>query len=154
MALFDSLVEPALNSVAALISECHMSPEEKQAAQLALADAGQKARQAAEDYDAKLNNIAGQNIRAEEMSGDAYTARARPTFLYMVIAILGFNYIVIPITDVFGSRVQPIRLPADLLTLFGVVIYGYITARSVDKTMALPGESQVSVLGIKASNKN
>ncbi len=105
------------------------------------------------DLEIKLNDIAGQNIRADSTNGDKFTERARPTFMYIIEFILVFNYAVIPVAEMFGSKVVPIVLPADLLTLFGVCVTGYVMARSVDKTLALPGNSEISGLGMKASNK-
>jgi hypothetical protein len=107
-----------------------------------------------DDLEAKLNETAGENIRADAQSGDKFTERARPTFMYIVEAILGFNFIVIPAVQlVTGKVLAPFTLPADLLTLFGVCVTGYVMSRTVDKTLALPGESQVSVLGVKLGNK-
>lgn len=155
MPLFDSLVKPALDSVTALVGEFHMSPEDKAKAQQALADAAAKAQQAAVDYDVQLNSIAGQNIRADAQSGDKFTSRARPSFLYVIIAVLGFNYIGLPLLKVFGSHVDPISLPADLLSLFGVAMCGYSMSRSAEKIAALPGDSQINVLGLlKVGNKS
>jgi hypothetical protein len=152
--LFDSLIKPALDSVTALVSEFHLSPEDKAKAQQAIADAAAKARQASLDYDVQLNAIAGQNIRADASSGDKFTARARPSFLYVIIAVLGFNYIGLPLAGLFGAHAQPINLPADLLTLFGVCMTGYSMSRTAEKIAALPGDSQMSVLGIKIGNKS
>lgn len=154
MAIFDTLIKPALDSVTTLIQQFHMSPEEKQQAQQAIADAAQKAQLAAQDYDVQLNSIAGQNIRADASSGDAYTSRARPTFMYVIIAVIAFNYIGLPLAQIFGSKVGPIVLPADLLTLFGVCVTGYVFSRTAEKVSALPGESSVNVLGMKIGNKS
>lgn len=154
MPIFDSLVKPALDSVSTLISQFHLSPEQAAQAQQALRDAEAKAQQTAMDYDAKLNDIAGQNIRAEEQSGDKFTARARPSFMYVIIAVFAFNYIVLPFAEIFGSKVRPINLPTDLLTLFGVCVSGYAFSRTVEKIASLPGDSQVNVLGVKVGNKS
>ncbi len=155
MALFDALISPALKAVSDIIEQFHLSPEEKLQAQQAIADASDKARTAAFDYDVQLNAIAAKTIQTEESSGDKFTQRARPAFMYVIIAVLAFNYIGLPLAQIFGSKVLPIELPADLLTLFGVTICGYVTARSVDKALALPGESQVNLLGIvKVANKS
>jgi Holin of 3TMs, for gene-transfer release len=82
-----------------------------------------------------------------------FSACARPTLLYVITAVLAANYIVIPLAALFGSKVQPAILPGDLLTLFGVAIAGYSASRTIEKVAALPGDSQVSVLGLKVSNK-
>jgi hypothetical protein len=152
--IFDSLIKPALDSVTALINEFHLSPEDKAKAQQAIADAQDKARTDALEYDAKLNDIAGQNIRADAQNGDKFTSRARPTFMYIVESILGFNYIIIPLAKLFGSHVDPIVLPSDLLTLFGVCVTGYAMSRTVEKVASLPGDSQINVLGMKIGNKS
>jgi len=140
-----------------IIEEFHMSPEQK-AEQLAkIAAAQEAALESARDYDAKMNDIAGQNIRADAASQDKFTERARPTFMYIIEAILAWNYMGMSILRVLLHRsdIGPVTLPADLLTLFGVCVTGYVFTRSADKALSLPGESSVSVMGgvIKGTNK-
>jgi uncharacterized membrane protein (DUF106 family) len=107
-----------------------------------------------DDLETKLNDIAGQNIRADAQSGDKFTSRARPLFMYIVEAILAFNYIGLPIFKMCGASIAPMDLPPDLLVLFGTCITGYVFARSTDKALSLPGDSQVNVAGIlKLGNK-
>jgi hypothetical protein len=154
MALFDSLIKPALDSINDLIGQFHLSPEDAAKAKQAIADASAKAQQTALDYDVQLNTIAGENIRADASNGDKYTARARPSFLYVVIFILAFNYIGIPLAQIAGTHVAPIVLPSDLLALFGIAMTGYSMSRTVEKIAALPGDSQISVLGMKIGNKS
>lgn len=154
MALFDALIKPTLDSVTAIIQQFHLSPEEKAKAEQAIQAAKVQAQAAADDYEVKLNDIAGQNIRAEASSQDKFTERARPSFLYVVISVFAFNYIGIPFAQLFGSKVQPIVLPGDLLTLFGVCITGYVFSRSAEKVASLPGDSQINVLGVKIGNKS
>lgn len=154
MALFDSLIKPALDSLTTLIEQFHMSPEDKAKAQQAIADAAAKAQADAINYDIQLNTIASQNIQAEAKTGDKFTERARPSFMYVIIAVFAFNYIVIPLAEIFGSKIQPVSLPTDLLTLFGVSISGYAFSRTAEKIAALPGDSHISVLGMKVGNKN
>jgi hypothetical protein len=141
-----------------VMDEIRLSPEAKAELTQKLSDNQAALAKMETDYDAKLKDVAGQNIRAETTSSDKYTSRARPTFMYIIEAALAMNFVVIPIFGVFaklfhGPDISPISLPADVLTLFGVCITGYIGARSVDKALALPGETSVNVLGIKASNK-
>jgi hypothetical protein len=73
--------------------------------------------------------------------------------MYIVEFILGFNYILIPLAQMFGSKVVPLVLPPDLLVLFGTCVTGYVFARTVEKNQSLPGDSQISVLGLKIGNK-
>lgn len=155
MGAYSVIGQTIADTAISVIHEFHASPEEKAQAQQAVMDAAQKAKQAADDYDVQLNATAGQNIRADASSGDKYTSRARPTFMYVIIFILAFNYIGIPLAGIFGSHYQPIVLPGDLLTLFGVCVTGYVFNRTAEKISAIPGDSQVNVLGIiKAGNKS
>jgi hypothetical protein len=74
---------------------------------------------------AKEIEAASANIRAEAQSGDKYTARARPTFLHMVMLILGWNYIVAPLLH--------LELPEPLFWLFRSAVLGYTGARTWEK---------------------
>ena len=85
---------------------------------------------------------------------DRFAERARPAFLYLIMAVLAVDYIVIPVARIFGSHSEPIALPADLLTLFGVAISGYGLSRTAEKIAALPGASEINVLGVKIGNKS
>ena len=143
-----SAIGPVFDGLTKVIGEFHLSPEEKAQAEQAVADAQAKTLQASRDYEVQLNTIAGQNIRADASSGDKYTERARPTFMYVIIAVIAFNYIGLPIAQIWGSKVSPIVLPGDLLTLFGVCVTGYVMSRSAEKIAAMPGDSQVSVSGL------
>ena len=88
------------------------------------------------DAQTKEIEAASANIRAESSSGDAYTSRARPTFLYLMYCILGWNYMLIPLLQfVTGKPPALIDLPADLLTLFGAGYLGYVHYRSQDKKL-------------------
>jgi hypothetical protein len=90
---------------------------------------------------------ASANIRADAESGDKFTARARPSFMYIIELILFWNYIVAPL---LGKTV--LVLPDSLFWLFGSAILGYTGARSWDKFMGTEGDSTVSLpFGIKAS---
>lgn len=84
---------------------------------------------------------------------DRYAERARPSLLYVIGAILAANYLLLPLAQLFGARVEPVRLPGELLTFFGIVVSGYALSRTAEKIAALPGESEVSVLGLKIGNK-
>lgn len=80
------------------------------------------------DAAAREVEAASANIRAEAESGDKYTSRARPTFMYMVIALLFWNYAIVPL---FGK--EPVNLPDALFYLFGFAVLGYTGARTFEK---------------------
>jgi hypothetical protein len=121
-----------------------MSPEEKAQAQQAIADATQKAQQAANDYDVQLNNIAGQNIRAEQQSQDKYTERARPTVIWMGCALIAWNYGIVPVIG-FRWHLAPTMLPDAFWWTWGTVVTGYVFSRGVEKIAQMPGDSQINL---------
>jgi hypothetical protein len=83
-----------------------------------------------DSYQHELDD-ASANIRAEAATGDKYTSRSRPTFLYVIEIILGWNYIAVPLFH--GA---PIPLPSELLELFGFCMLGYTGARTWEKISA------------------
>lgn len=152
MPLFADLIKPALDSVTALISQFHMSPEEKAQAQQAIADASQKAQLAAQDYDVQLNAIAGQNIRAEAQSGDSFTMRARPSVIWMGNLFVLWNWGIVPL---LGHGHTPANIPDAFWWTWGTVVTGYVFSRGAEKIATLPGDSQVNLAGIvKIGNKS
>jgi len=154
MAIFDSLIKPALDSVTTLISQFHMSPEEKVQATQALNDAALKAQTDSENYEVQLNQIAGNNIQSEAKSGNWLTVLARPIFLYLMYGVILFNFVLLPLVQYFGGKpLQPINLPAELWFMFSTGYLGYVTARSFDKQQGLSGQSNITLpFGISATN--
>ena len=71
---------------------------------------------------------ASANIRAEAQSGDKYTSRSRPSFIYVMLAIFVCNYIIFPVL----SR-PPLTFPEPLFWLFGSCMLGYTGARTWEK---------------------
>lgn len=144
---FASSIGPAFQGIKDLIDQFHMSPDEKAKAQQAIADAQQKAADAARDYDVKLNDIAGQNIRAEESTDDKFTKRARPAVIWMGNLLILWNYAVVP---VFGAHwhLQPATIPDAFWWTWGTVVTGYVFSRGVEKIASIPGDSQVNLAGI------
>lgn len=83
-----------------------------------------------------------QNIRAEAQSPDKWTSRARPTFLYVMYAMI---LVAIPFSLFFAFRPDKAKLvaegmqlwlaalPDQLYWLFGAGYLGYTGARSVQE---------------------
>lgn len=102
------------------------------------------------DENVKLNDIAGQNIRAEQ--GSRFTAWARPSVVYAWIAVILYNYIV---TGIIHR--QPISMPDMFWQVSGIVITGYVFSRSADKAadtlLGGAGGSAQLPFGIKLDSK-
>lgn len=120
-----------------VVGTLKLSPAAKQEFELALATQAHEIALKQMELDAKVSEYqareietASANIRAEASSGDKYTSRSRPTFLYICYAILINNYIVFPWSGRF-----PIEFPEPLFWLMGVCITGYVASRGWEKVM-------------------
>ena len=81
-------------------------------------------------------------IIAEAQSADPWTSRARPSFLYVVYILLLWS-IPMGVLTIFypehaasftqGFKSWLAAIPPDVLTLFGVVMTGYVAGRSWEK---------------------
>jgi hypothetical protein len=81
-------------------------------------------------------------IKAEASSADPWTSRARPTFMYVIYALIlaslpfaalfAFNPTVAE-SVVTGFKKWLEAIPSDMLALFGVGYVGYAGARSIEK---------------------
>ena len=118
-----------------LIDKLFPNPEEKARAQLELL----RLQQSGELDEMKTQLSA---IIAEAQSADPWTSRARPSFLYVVYVLLlwsipmGILTVFSPesaakFTAGFGAWMKAI--PEPVLTLFGVVMTGYVAGRSWEK---------------------
>jgi hypothetical protein len=140
------LVGAAFDGLTKIIGEFHMSPEEKAAAQQAIVNAQQQAQQAANDYQTQLNSIAGQNIRAEEQSGDKFTVRARPAVIWIGLIAILWDYCVVPTASMWSQKPLPsVLLPDMFWWTWGTVVTGYVFSRGMEKVAALPGDSQIKL---------
>jgi hypothetical protein len=150
----DVLGSSLLDSVKGLISQFHMSPEDKAKLQQQLDAEKDAFAQAENDYNTKLNDIAGQNIRSEEQSGDKFTVRARPAVIWVGLLMFFWNYCVVP-TAGLHWHIPSLPIPDTFSEIWGVVVTGYVFNRTVDKLMALPGDSSVKLpFGVQISNKS
>lgn len=84
------------------------------------------------DSNVKLNDTAGQNIRAETQNEDSFVRRARPYFLYVITTCIALNLILPMFNHLGGGNVQPLDFSA-YTDLFRDAFLGYTLARSVEK---------------------
>ncbi|SRR6266576_2947675 len=85
----------------------------------------------AQDTLARETEAASANIRADAATGDKFTSRARPSFIYVMLGILVANYVVFP-----SIGKPPIAFPDALFWLFGSCMLGYTGARTWEKYAA------------------
>lgn len=118
-----------------LIDKLFPDPSDKARAQLELL----RLQQSGELEEVKVQLSA---IMAEASSADPWTSRARPSFLYVVYVLLLWSIPMGALTvfapeaaDKFtlGFGKWMAALPEPILTLFGVVMTGYVAGRSWEK---------------------
>jgi len=136
MPLLDTILGGNLGQVFKdVVSQFHLDPADKAKMQQTIDDNQTQIKLAQIALDAKAQDVlasevesASANIRAEAASGDKYTSRARPSFLYIMEVILVANFLVFPL---IGKA--PIAFPDALFWLFGSCMLGYTGARTWEK---------------------
>lgn len=118
-----------------IIDKLFPDPAQKAQAQLEL----MKMQQAGDLDEIKVQLSA---IIAEAQSSDPWTSRARPSFLYVVYVLLLWS-IPMGVLTIFrpeaataftaGFKAWMLAIPEPVLTLFGVVMTGYVAGRSWEK---------------------
>lgn len=118
-----------------LIDKIFPDPEQKAKAQLELLKLQQSG-----DLDEMKTQLSA--IIAEAQSTDPWTSRARPSFLYVVYVLLLWS-IPMGVLTIFrpeaaaaftmGFKAWMLAIPESVLTLFGVVMTGYVAGRSWEK---------------------
>jgi hypothetical protein len=87
------------------------------------------------------------------IQNDHYMGRVRATFCYMIIALIAWNY---AICRFFHQT--PIEIPSTIFGMFTVIMLGFIGipagVEMVKQVMGMPGDSQISVMGMKVGNKS
>jgi len=131
--LQDILGGTLVDSVKGIIGQFHMSPEDKAKLQEAV-DANKEAFDEKQmELDGKLNDIAGQNIRTDSSSSDAFVRRARPYFLWIVSSAIGANIFIPLLNHLCGGHMVPLDIPSALYELFGVGYCGFSYLRTKEK---------------------
>lgn len=118
-----------------IIDKLFPDPEQRAKAQIKLLAMKQRG-----DLDEMKTQLSA--IIAEAQSEDPWTSRARPSFLYVVYVLLLWS-IPMGILSIFrpdaaaaftaGFKAWMLAIPEPVLTLFGVVMTGYVAGRSWEK---------------------
>lgn len=81
----------------------------------------------------KLNDIAGENIRADAQATSWLAKNARPWFLFMGSNLIFFNYIIPLFSGFLAHPVPPITLPDWFYKTFTAGFLGYVAGRTYEK---------------------
>lgn len=88
------------------------------------------------EIDVEMLRQRGSILAAEASSEDKWTSRARPSFLYVIYAVIIFNYIILPLAAVAGLTLPVLEIPETLWQMFGIGYLGYVGGRTWEKTKA------------------
>jgi len=133
--LIGSLLELGKTIIDKVFPDKQKQASERAQAELAL-------YQAQQEGTLKELSIQMSAIIAEAQSPDPWTSRARPSFLYVVYALLltsipmGIIYAISPETAgniTLGFKDWLSAIPSEILELFKWVMLGYVGARSFEK---------------------
>jgi hypothetical protein len=131
-----------------LIDKFIPDPAAKAAAAAHLLDVQTQLQEAQIEQQNKIIEATSANIQS-----DHYMGKVRATFCYMITGLILWNYAICR----FFHQV-PIEIPATIFGMFTVIMLGFIGipagVEMVKQVMGMPGNSQVSVLGVKVGNNS
>lgn len=108
----------------------------------------------------ELSAMTQQVVAAQKASAsDTSLWQVRAFYCYTMCAILVFNLVIVPLLHAFGHLdIAPLMLPTNLLAVFAIIMVGLTGVptgfQAIQNIMQMPGESQISVLGVKVGNKS
>ncbi len=118
-------------------------PVQKAAAAQAIAEEQLAQMTASIDLQKTQMNDASQNILHDGLGG------VRKFFGYSFVVLLIWNYAVVPML-----HKPPLSIPVEFTVAFTTLLLGTSAMNLAQKVSAMPGDSSVSVLGIKVGNKS
>ena len=101
------------------------------------------------DNEADIHKSAASIINTEAGSKHTITAIWRPVLMLTITAIVGVNYLIVPLLVQFGIGAAPIPLPDQLWNLLQIGVGGYVVGRSVEKSAAPISKA---IVATKATN--
>jgi len=96
---------------------------------------------------------------SSNVKSDPHMSGQRAYFCGGITSMLLFNYAMTPLLHaLLRIDIAPLPIPASVLSIFAVIMLGFVGIPSaldmVQAVAGMPGESQVSVLGVKVGNKS
>lgn len=120
--------------VADLVDNLHTSKEEKLELKAKIDTIASNAQAQILNFINKMAEKQAAIIVAEATSEDKWVRRWRPIMMYVIIAIVANNYLLIPWLQALGWNGAPvIILPEKVWTLMEIGLGGYIVGRSGEK---------------------
>lgn len=133
LSITDILGGGTLGAVSSIIKDFKGDPEDKVKLQTLVETNAASFKLADLDAEVKLNDIAGQNIRAEEQSSSWLAKNARPFFIFAGTCLIFFNYSIPTLMAVFQHPITPVALPDLFYKIYCGAFLGYVAGRTAEK---------------------
>jgi hypothetical protein len=141
--IFGQTAKGLLDSVEGIIGEFHLSPEQKQQFTLQMQALVQK-RDSEIEETLRAELASKERVLVAELSqGDNYTKRARPTVVYVGLAVIVFNYCIVPLllrlvgllgqTHAAAASFEPLSLPTEFWLGWSGIVATWSIGRSAEK---------------------
>lgn len=90
----------------------------------------------ANEHERLLKTMEAQTkIILAEASGNWLQRSWRPVLMWVIIAIIANNYVIVPYLSMWTSKVVMLQLPGELWSLMTLGVGGYIGGRTVEKAV-------------------
>jgi len=132
-----------IKGIAGCVDKFVLTGEEKQKFQLELA-------KITHEYYAQLEQTIAQELSSKEKvlvaeltQGDEYTKRARPTVVYFGLAVVAFNYCLVPlVSQLYDLKFTPLDLPQYFWYGWAGIVSTWSIGRTAEKMGAFHGMVQ------------
>ncbi len=140
--IFGQSAKGLIDSVGGIIDQFHLSPEQKQQFSLQMQALLQKRDSEIEETLRAELSAKERVLVAELTQDDNYTKRARPTVVYVGLAVIVFNYCIVPIllrlVSLFSETAvltgfEPLALPVEFWMGWSGIVATWSIGRSAEK---------------------
>lgn len=122
-----------LNTVEKGIADLFPNEVERNKALAILQDARNDIAKAQLNFESEIVASQASAVVAEEKGESPAQRNWRPHLMYLIMAILGFNFILVPIAKMFSHEIPDLPLPSELWTILEISLGGYVGGRSLEK---------------------
>lgn len=133
LSITDILGGGTLTAVNNIIKDFKGDPEDKAKLQTLVETNAASFKLADLNAQVQLNDIAGQNIRAEEQQSSWLAKNSRPFFIFAGTCLIFFNYSIPTLASVIGRPIIPVALPDLFYKIFCAAFLGYVAGRTTEK---------------------
>ncbi len=141
------LFGPLINKVADAANELDLPQEEKMQFKQNIQNIILERQKEAEQAERAKPRSAAEVTTSELRQDDKYTKRARPTIIYVGIALIIWAYAVVPILNSQFELGVPVDIPQFFWNAWAAIVVAYAGGRSVEKVFRSKSKSDQGAVG-------